>query len=175
MTSLPDSPRLRFEPMAREHRRAMLEVYGDLDAMRWVGDGSAIDEAECDQWLEVTERNFRTRGYGMMALLSKESGAVVGFAGLVHPGGQDQPELKYALGRSSWGRGLATEAGAALLDWGRSTQGMERIQATVAAEHAASRRVLEKLGMDPCGRIHEDDGSITLVYATALATGHAGG
>ena len=26
--------------------------------MRWVGDGTAITEEECDQWLEVTARNF---------------------------------------------------------------------------------------------------------------------
>ena len=62
--------------------------------------------------------------------------------------------------------GLATEAGTALLSWGQGVLGMGRIQATVAEPHAASRRVLEKLGMVIEGREAEDDGSVTLVYAT---------
>lgn len=166
MTHPAPSSRLSFEPMGDAHRPALLAVYGDLAAMRWVGDGTAITEEECDQWLEVTARNLATRGYGMLALRSRATGEVVGFAGLVHPGGQDEPELKYALERAWWGQGLATEAGAALLAWGRESLGMDRIQATVAEEHDASRRVLAKLGMVVEGREAEDDGSVTLVYAT---------
>jgi RimJ/RimL family protein N-acetyltransferase len=169
MTQPAPSARLSFEPMGPAHRPALLEVYGDLAAMRWVGDGTAITEEECDQWLEVTARNLATRGYGMLALRSRATNEVLGFAGLVHPGGQEEPELKYALGRGWWGQGLATEAGAALLAWGRESLGMDRIQATVAEEHAASRRVLAKLGMVPCGREVEEDGSVTLVYASTAS------
>ena len=39
----------------------------------------------------------------------------------------------------------------------------------MAEEHAASRRVLAKLGMEPCGRVLEDDGSVTLVYASTAS------
>ena len=162
----PPSERLTFESMGPRHRADMLRVYGDLDAMRWVGDGTAITEEECERWFDVTAENLRRRGYAMMALRSRATGAVLGFAGLVHPGGQDEPELKYALERGSWGVGLATEAGTALLSWGQGVLGMGRIQATVAEPHAASRRVLEKLGMVIEGREAEDDGSATLVYAT---------
>lgn len=169
MTQPAPSARLSFEPMGPAHRPALLEVYGDLAAMRWVGDGTAITVEECDQWLEVTARNLATRGYGMLALRSRATNEVLGFAGLVHPGGQEEPELKYALGRGWWGQGLATEAGAALLAWGRESLGMDRIQATVAEEHAVSRRVLAKLGMAPCGREVEEDGSVTLVYASTAS------
>lgn len=169
MTHPAPSSRLSFEPMGEAHRPALLEIYGDLAAMRWVGDGTAITEEECDRWLEVTARNLVTRGYGMLALRSRATGEVVGFAGLVHPGGQDEPELKYALERAWWGQGLATEAGAALLAWGRESLGMDRIQATVAEEHGSSRRVLAKLGMAACGRVVEEDGSVTLVYASTTS------
>jgi hypothetical protein len=49
----------------------------------------------------------------MFALVERETGAVVGFCGLVHPQQQVEAELKYAFLRSAWGRGLATEARAA--------------------------------------------------------------
>ena len=94
---------------------AMLEVYGDADAMRWVGDGQPLEESQCARWLEVTENNYRLRGYGMSTLVERASGEVVGFCGLVHPGGQSEAEIKYALKRRYWGLGLATEAARAML------------------------------------------------------------
>src|SRR5579871_739553 len=94
---------------------AMLAVYGDAEAMRWVGDGQPLDRAQCEQWVTVTHRNYATRGYGMYALVERQSGAVIGFCGLVHPGGQPEAEIKYALRREFWGQGFATEAAAALL------------------------------------------------------------
>lgn len=67
---------------------ALYEVYSDVEAMRWVGDGQAITIAECREWFLVTERNYAKRGYGMFTFLAKSTGEVVGFAGLVHPDGQ---------------------------------------------------------------------------------------
>jgi len=65
----------------------MLAVYGDADAMRWVGDGEPITHEACVKWLEVTENNYRVRGYGMFALVNRKTQEVLGFCGLVHPGG----------------------------------------------------------------------------------------
>jgi RimJ/RimL family protein N-acetyltransferase len=74
----------------------IVSVYGDADAMRWVGDGVAITPDQCRQWLEVTENNYRSRGYGMFALEEHVTSHLVGFCGLVHPGGQPDAEIKYA-------------------------------------------------------------------------------
>jgi RimJ/RimL family protein N-acetyltransferase len=94
----------------------MLEVYGDADAMRWVGDGEPLDEAQCIQWVDVTENNYRMRGYGMFTLVDTTCDDVVGFCGLVHPDGQVDAEIKYALKRRYWSRGLATDAARLLGD-----------------------------------------------------------
>src|SRR5579871_739561 len=128
---------------------AMLAVYGDAEAMRWVGDGQPLDRAQCEQWVTVTHRNYATRGYGMYALVERQSGAVIGFCGLVHPGGQPEAEIKYALRREFWGQGFATEAAAALLRHGATVHGIDSIIATVAPPHRASQRVLIKAGMHP--------------------------
>ena len=49
--------------------------------------------------VEVTNRNYQTRGYGMSAVVLKAEGEVAGFMGLVHPRAQPEIELKYALKR----------------------------------------------------------------------------
>ena len=90
----------------------MLAVYGDAEAMRWVGDGTPLSPEECDRWLVVTAENYAKRGYGMFALVERETGAVVGFCGLVHFGGQAEPEIKYALLRCGLGPGPGDRGGA---------------------------------------------------------------
>ena len=142
----------------------LMRVYGDADAMRWVGDGSPLTLDEAERWLEVTADNYATRGYGMFALEDRASGEVVGFVGIVHPGGQAEPEVKYAFARERWGRGLATEAVSGVVAYGASQHGITRMIATVAPGNAASQRVLAKAGFVPGEPRQESDGSQTLVF-----------
>lgn len=143
---------------------ALLEVYGDREAMRWVGDGEPLTHEECDRWLEVTGRNYRLRGYGMNTLVDRASGEVVGFAGLVHPGGQLEAEIKYALARRHWGRGLATEAAIGLVRYGLDVAGLREIIATTAPENTASHSVLMKAGLQRAELRENEDGSATQVF-----------
>jgi RimJ/RimL family protein N-acetyltransferase len=158
------TPRLFARRIGPADEEDMLRVYGDEDAMRWVGDGTAITREEVVTWIGVTVDNYRNRGYGMVALVERESGTVVGYCGLVHPGGQSEAEIKYALKREYWGCGLATEAARGLLDYGRRLHGLRHVIATVAPDNLASQRVLSNAGMVR-GRCEPDeDGSITQYF-----------
>jgi RimJ/RimL family protein N-acetyltransferase len=159
-----ESPRLLGRRLGAEDRETMLAVYGDAEAMRWVGDGTPLTAEECEQWLAVTAENYRQRGYGLFALVERATGAVVGFGGLVHPGGQPDVELKYALLRSVWGRGYATEVARALLDYGAAVDGLEEVLATVAPDNHASQRVLAKAGMRRGALRQDEDGSQTQLF-----------
>lgn len=144
---------------------ALAAVYGDEDAMRWVGDGRAITRDECVRWLEVTRGNYAKRGYGMFAVEERTSPGVIGFCGIVHPGDQVDPEIKYAFLRAHWGRGLATEAVAGLIAYGAASHGLRSIVATAAPENHASHRVLLKAGMRRGALVRNDDGSRTQWFA----------
>ncbi len=88
----------------------LMAVYGDAEAMKWVGDGQPIAEDEGSNWLAITRRNYEKRGYGMFAVELKSKPGVIGFCGIVHPGEQQEAEVKYAYLRQFWGQGIATEA-----------------------------------------------------------------
>ncbi|MEM8711425.1 MAG: GNAT family N-acetyltransferase [Planctomycetota bacterium] len=117
----------------------------------------------------MTLKNYETRGYGMFAVEHLETGAVIGIAGLVHPGGQETPELKYAYVRDYWGQGYATEAGRALVEWGAAEFEMTRIIATTSPENAPSHRVLAKCGMVDEG-VEEVDGESVQTFVWTAAT-----
>jgi RimJ/RimL family protein N-acetyltransferase len=62
-------------------------------------------------------------------------------------------EMGYVLAREAWGRGFATEAAGALLDYAFDKLGLHRVAATCDPDNAGSARVLEKIGMTPEGRM----------------------
>jgi RimJ/RimL family protein N-acetyltransferase len=164
--------RLDVHRLGPGHVDDLFGVYGDRRTMAPLGDGQVLDRAACQAWVEVTGRNMAERGYGMAALLERASGRVVGFCGLVHPGGQAEPELKYALRHDAWGRGLGTEAARGMLAWGVERFGMERIIATAAEGNRASHQVLEKCGMQREEPLVEADGTRVLLFS--WAPGRAG-
>jgi RimJ/RimL family protein N-acetyltransferase len=151
----------------------LIAVYGDSDAMRWVGDGTAITREQCEKWVEITIANYEKRGYGMLALEERATGMVVGFCGLVHPGSQKDPEVKYAFLRSHWGRGLATEAVTALIEYGRREHCLYCIIATTAPANIASQRVLLKAGMVRGPLRENEDGSSTQLFVLQREQGAA--
>jgi len=145
---------------------ALMEVYGDAPTMRYVGDGQPLARAACERWIAVTLGNYEQRGYGMYALAEAATGTVVGFAGIVHPGGQAEPEVKYALRRSHWGIGLATEAVTGLLRHAREDLGLSGLVATTHPKNAASHRVLAKAGMVRAELLVDDDWQMTQFFRT---------
>ncbi len=160
-----ETERLLVRELLPQDLDALLAVYGDAEAMRWVGDGQPITREQCERWLDVTDNNYRQRGYGMAALIERNTASLVGFCGLVHPGGQADAEIKYALARRFWGQGLATEAVRGMLAYGQRRFSLHHVIATVAPQNEASQRVLGKAGLRPADVRRNDDGSSTQVFA----------
>lgn len=74
-------------------------------------------------------------------------GRLIGTANLEIDRAARSAMLGYAIGRTWWGRGFATEAARAVMAWGTETYGLTRIWASADLGNARSHRVLEKLGM----------------------------
>ena len=96
-------------------------------------------------------------GLGLLAVVRKDTGEVVGYCGLTvrGRGSADEPELAYELLRAAHGRGYATEAGRAVVSWAGAA-GHERLWAGVRDWNVASRRVLAKLGFRETGDVEPD-------------------
>jgi RimJ/RimL family protein N-acetyltransferase len=81
-----------------------------------------------------------------VAIKRKEDGKVIGLLGLIC---QDhgQGEMGRALGVEYRGRGYATEAARALMDYGFDSLGLHRIHADTSTDNLASWRMMKRLGM----------------------------
>ena len=99
----------------------------------------------------------------MSTVLEAATGEIVGFCGIVHPAGQQLPEIKYSFKKAYWGLGYASEVVPAMISYGNTAHSLKKIIATVAAENAASQRVLLKSNMTPSEEYLED-GRKVLVF-----------
>jgi [ribosomal protein S5]-alanine N-acetyltransferase len=87
---------------------------------------------------------------GMWAVVERETDALIGHAGLQPLEDTGDIEIGYYLGRGAWGRGLASEAGQAVVSYADRI-GLPEVVAVVRPENVASQRVLAKLGFEHAG------------------------
>ena len=148
MITLPlETERLRIRPLEPERdAEPLFELWGDAEAMRFVRPPSgSLDEAR-DRLEEIVA--LSRSGWGTWALDERETDRLVGLVGLF-PLEWKGPEIElaYQLVPSRWGRGYATEAGAALLDAAWRETDLDHVVAVAFEENRGSTRVMEKLGM----------------------------
>jgi RimJ/RimL family protein N-acetyltransferase len=91
-----------------------------------------------------------------LAITLRDGGQLVGNCGirLAEPGVR-LGDLGYELSPEHWGRGYATEAARAMVEFAFVGLRLHRVWAECVSENAASRRVLEKLGMRREGRLRQ--------------------
>jgi ribosomal-protein-alanine N-acetyltransferase len=68
----------------------------------------------------------------------------------------DRAELGYWLAPPLWGKGLMTEAAHAVVRCGFETLGLHKVTSGCFVENVGSRRVIEKVGFRPVGRMEDD-------------------
>lgn len=142
-----DTARLHLRPFVTDDQDALYAaVYSDPDVMVYLPGGVPRTRERTAEVVRFFVAGWAQHGYGVWALRDRAMGAFVGQCGLsVLPNGET--EVLYALGKPWWGRGLASEAAAAAVDFGFRQAELAEIVALAVPENTASRRVMEKLGM----------------------------
>jgi ribosomal-protein-alanine N-acetyltransferase len=80
-------------------------------------------------------------------VIHKSDQQCIGHCGLRYWPDSSDVEVLYALDKRYWGRGLATEGARASLRYGFADLQLDRIMAADLVDNHASRRAIEKLGM----------------------------
>lgn len=110
-------------------------------------------DGAAEEWIRA-----HTTEAGMMnfAIVRRTDGVLVGSVGLILKSDHDKAEIGYWIGVPFWNQGYATEAVAAVIDYGFQELGLQRIYAAHFARNAASGQVLVKNGMRHEGTLRRD-------------------
>jgi RimJ/RimL family protein N-acetyltransferase len=155
-----ETERLVLRRFTKEDLDNLVELDSDPDVMRYINGGRSTsrDEIEKDILPAFLDYYERFEGYGFWAAIEKSSGE---FLGWFHfrprkDADVDEPELGYRLRRSAWGKGYSSEGARALIHKGFTDLGVRRVWAETMVVHTASRRVMEKAGLDFVRVFHQE-------------------
>jgi RimJ/RimL family protein N-acetyltransferase len=150
MTTI-ETPRLTLRRWREDDLAPMAAINADAEVMRWIRDGSVRNERETLDGILKWEREWKAEGFGLFAVEVRETGELAGFTGLSVPHFLPEVlpavEVGWRLGRSHWGRGLATEAAEAAVRFAFEDRGMDRLVSIAQVGNTASERIMAKLGM----------------------------
>ena len=140
-----ETQRLRLRRLRPCDEADLVALDSDPDVMRYVGSPAGVRSPE-----ETVERARQRIGanqgpIGFWRVESRTDGTFYGLGALIQMPPGDDIELAYRLIRPAWGRGIASEAGAALVEYAFGTLGLSRLVAVTYPENRGSQRVLDKL------------------------------
>jgi len=91
--------------------------------------------------------HWQLRGFGLWAVAERDTGLLAGRVGCWQPEGWPGLEIGWTLRRRFWGRGYATEAALAALEYAFARLGQERVISLIRPDNGPSIAVALRLGM----------------------------
>jgi len=146
MTQL-ETERLILKPYIKNDFDAFTVLRSDENVMEYMW-GGTLSVTEAQQQFDGYLKAWVGMKYGMWAVFDRETGTYIGEAGYWQREDCEGLTLRYLLHKTWWGRGLASEAVNAVLDYGFSAKvGIRKISALAYYKNTQSCRVLERAGL----------------------------
>jgi ribosomal-protein-alanine N-acetyltransferase len=169
-------PNVVLEPWSAEHKAGLVEAANDRAVWRNLTSGfpHPYTPQDADAWIE-----FNLHAAPSIHFCVVCERAVAGGIGIIVGTGTDAKtgQFGYWLGRRFRGRGIATAAARAMVEYARSSMDLARLQAPVFEWNPASMRVLEKAGFEREAVLRKSvfkDGQLIDSVMYALILGGAG-
>lgn len=139
-----ETPRLLLRPTAKEDLEGFVTLMSDPESARHIG--GLQPRSMVWRGMHAMAGSWVLQGYSMFSVIEKATGRWVGRVGPWMPDGWPGAEIGWGLLREFWGRGYATEASAAAMDWAFEHLGWTEIIHSIAPDNTASQQVARRLG-----------------------------
>lgn len=147
-----NTPRLALREIVEDDAQGIFDLDSDPQVHRYLGNKTISHIAEAEDVIKFIQKQYKELGIGRWAVIHKDTGAFVGWAGLKYVteeynGYTNYYDLGYRLLRKFWGQGYATEAAEACLHYGYKEMKLEKIYAAADVNNNASNHILQKIGL----------------------------
>ena len=146
---MPETARMLLRRPRPEDGDAFAAINADPEVMRFVSESGPLFRAESDLLLGRMIEHWDRHGFGWWMADLRETGELLGFAGLSHPSLPalaHEVEVGWRLARARWGQGLAAEGGAEGIREAFAVRGLDRLVCIIDRDNARSLGVARKLG-----------------------------
>ena len=139
------------------------EIYNDPSTTMYIEPLFEDREEELEYTRNYIETIYGFYGYGIWTVIEKDTGRIIGRAGVTDREGFDIPEIGFVIAPESRKKGYAFEVCSSILDHAKTELGFTKIQALVKPQNTVSINLLKKLGFEITRKLHQD-------YLIALRT-----
>ncbi len=148
--------RLRLRALAAADIADVFAVFSDPVVVRYWDGPLMTTLQDAMQYIDHVHHAFRRRELFQWGIADAKTDAVIGTCTLAHFSGMHQRcEIGFALRQTHWGKGLASEVLAAMIEFVFTTLDLHRIEADVDPRNARSLRLLERFGFEREGCLKE--------------------
>lgn len=148
--------RLDLRHLTPEDAPAILTIFGDPDVTKFWSSPPLADLAAAREVIADVHRLYDTRQLFQWGICSRETNQVFGTCTLHNVSlPHRRAEVGFALGRTAWGRGLATEALETMIGFAFDSLDLHRLEADVDPLNDRSIRLLERQGFQREGYLRE--------------------
>ena len=131
----------------------LYEIYSDKEIVRYTEDLFEDREEEAEYMRSYIENQYRFYEYGIWAITLKDTGKLIGRAGISLREGFDIPEVGYVIGKKYQNKGYAKEAMKAIIEYAAEELEMSDLIAFTKEKNTASVKLLESLGFSRRGHV----------------------
>jgi [ribosomal protein S5]-alanine N-acetyltransferase len=148
--------RIDLRPLTPADAPAIFAIFGHPEVIRYWSAPPMPDVGAARTLIDEIDELFRTRRLFQWGIASRETREIIGTSTLFHLEARHRrAEIGFALGRSAWGKGFATDAISTLIDFALDRLGLERLEADVDPRNDRSIRALERQGFRREGHLRE--------------------
>ena len=142
-----ETERLYLRELNENDFGALCKIMQDEETM-YAYEGAFSDE-EVQEWLDRQLSRYREHGFGLWAVVLKETGEVIGQCGLTMQPWKNEEvlEIGYLFQRQFWHNGYATEAAAACKKYAFEVLKADEVCSIIRDTNIPSQKVAERNGM----------------------------
>lgn len=141
-----ETDRLILHETTAHQAEDMYNLNNDPDVIKYTGNDGFVSIEKSLEFI-TNYSDYKKYGYGRWTARLKENDEIIGWCGLKFLDDMQEIDIGYRLHKKYWGKGYATEAAKACLEWGKAQQGIKRVIGMAEKENLASIRIFEKLNM----------------------------
>lgn len=160
-----ETERLKFREYTPDDFDDLYKLLSDPETMQHYP--RPYNSEETRRWINWNLDNYRKYGFGLWALVLRETGEFIGDCGITiqNIDGELLPEIGYHIDKKYWRKGYGSEAARAVRDWGFGNTDYDCLYSYMTAGNIASYSTAAANGMKKIKEYYDEKEGLLYVYA----------
>ena len=149
------SDNFTMRPIQISDLEDLVKIWADPEVTRFLpSQGLPISREDTAKSLQSFVEHWQQKKYGVWAIVERGSSQTIGYCGLRYLNQLDEVEVLYGLAKAYWGKGIATKAAKAAVEFGFEIINLDRVIAMALPDNVASIKVINNVGLQYEKQIH---------------------